>query len=101
MPEEGMTDVHRDRGRGCFAGLRHSLCHGWGAAPAAWMLGHLLGVRPAAPGFSEAEIVENVPAAPAELDGSCPTPFGAIEISRRGGWIVRLRVPEPIGYRMI
>lgn len=100
-PEAGKVDVHRDCGRGCFAGWRHSLCHGWGAAPAAWMLEYLLGARPVAPGFAEAEISENIPSAPEELHGSCPTPFGAIEISRRAGRIVRLRVPEPIRYRVV
>ena len=45
MPVAGKKDVHGDFGAYCYIGFRHSLCHGWSAGPAAWLINHVLGIR--------------------------------------------------------
>ena len=45
MPVAGKKDIHGDFGAYCYVGFRHSLCHGWSAGPAAWCIGHVLGIR--------------------------------------------------------
>ena len=50
---EGAFDIHADSGAYCYVGHRHSFCHGWASGPTAWLSRYVLGVRPAAPGFSE------------------------------------------------
>ena len=40
----GKTDIHKERGSGCFKGFRNSLCHGWASLPGEWLLRNVLGV---------------------------------------------------------
>ncbi len=56
LPVESMRDIHADFGGYCYKGWRHSLCHGWAGGPAAWLSEHVLGVKPASPGFNEVRI---------------------------------------------
>ncbi len=46
MPVKGKKDIHGDYGNYCYIGFRHSLCHGWSAGPAPWLIEHVLGIRP-------------------------------------------------------
>ena len=46
MPVAGKKDIHGDYGAYCYKGFRHSLCHGWSAGPAPFILEHILGIRP-------------------------------------------------------
>jgi len=78
----GKRDIHADFGRYCYQGLRHSLCHGWAGGPTAWLSEHVLGVRPAAPGFAKVRIAPHL----GDLDwakGTFPTPQGVIRVSHR------------------
>ena len=56
LPVPGKTDVHGDYGEFCYSGFRHSLCHGWSAGPAAWCIGHVLGIRPMDVGCKTVEV---------------------------------------------
>ena len=56
MPIAGKKDIHGDFGEFCYSGFRHSLCHGWSGGPAAWCIGHVLGIRPLEPGCRKIEI---------------------------------------------
>jgi hypothetical protein len=81
VPDEKL-DVHADCGDLCFKGLRHSLCHGWSAGPTAWLSRHILGIRPAAPGFKKIYIDPHL----GNLEyakGSFPTPYGNIYVEHK------------------
>ena len=56
LPVAGKKDVHGDYGEFCYPGFRHSLCHGWSAGPASWLVNHVLGIRPIEPGCHKVEI---------------------------------------------
>lgn len=45
IPVSGKKDIHGDFGAYCYVGFRHSLCHGWSAGPAPWLIEHVLGIR--------------------------------------------------------
>ncbi|MCE9590057.1 MAG: hypothetical protein K8S99_05990 [Planctomycetes bacterium] len=56
-----------------------SLCHGWGGAPVPLAMRYLLGVQPAAPGFSTVKITP--PAnLPWTFEATIPTPHGPIRV---------------------
>ena len=56
LPVPGKKDVHGDYGEFCYRGFRHSLCHGWSAGPAAWLIHHVLGIRPLDVGCKRVEV---------------------------------------------
>lgn len=56
VPIPGKKDIHGDFGEFCYLGFRHSLCHGWSGGPAAWCIGHVLGIRPLEPGCRKIEV---------------------------------------------
>ena len=72
-----------ERGNGCLEeywtagpGLG-SRCHAWSATPTYDLSTHVLGIRPAAPGWERIEIVPEL----GDLDwaeGEVPTPFGPV-----------------------
>jgi len=76
----GRCDIHADFGRYCYQGLRHSLCHGWAGGPTAWLSEHVLGVRPAAPGFCQVRIAPHLGDL-AWARGTFPTPHGLIRVA--------------------
>jgi hypothetical protein len=78
----GKHDVHAEYGDHCYIGLRHSLCHGWGAGPAAWLNRHVLGVQALEPGMKTISIkahLDNLSWA----QGTIPSPFGPIHVRHR------------------
>jgi alpha-L-rhamnosidase len=75
----GMKDIHGDSGDHCYKGFRHSLCHGWASGPTAWLSRHVLGIRPAAPGFATVDIRPHL-ADLAWAEGTFPTPHGDIRV---------------------
>ena len=82
FPTEGKTDIHRDFGKYCYTGLRHSLCHGWASGPCPWLSEHVLGFKIGAPGMTKLIIEPNL----ADLEfarGSLPTPFGPVYAEHR------------------
>ncbi|BDI34555.1 hypothetical protein CCAX7_66060 [Capsulimonas corticalis] len=99
LPQPGKHDIHAEYGDFCYKGLRHSLCHGWAAGPTAWLMEHVLGVTPAAPGFAQVSIKPNL----GNLQyarGSVPTPHGLIHVSHTlgidGGVETVLGLPEGV-----
>ncbi|MBD3175535.1 MAG: Bacterial alpha-L-rhamnosidase [Armatimonadia bacterium] len=79
LPKEGMRDIHADFGDWCYKGLRHSLCHGWAAGPTAWLIEHVLGLRPTSPGFATMAVEPHL----GDLDwaeGSIATPRGPVRV---------------------
>ena len=95
---EGKKDIHGDCGAYCYEGFRHSLCHGWASGPTAWLSRRVLGVSPAAPGFTKARIAPVL----GDLDwaeGTYPTPQGPIRVrhERRPDGTLRSWVTAPAG----
>jgi hypothetical protein len=75
----GKKDVHGDYGAHCYTGFRHSLSHGWAGGPTAFLSRHVLGIEPAAPGFSGVRVNPNL----GDLEwaeGTYPTRHGVIEL---------------------
>ncbi|MCH7227136.1 alpha-L-rhamnosidase C-terminal domain-containing protein [Haloferula sp. A504] len=75
----GKRDIHGDFGAHCYVGFRHSFCHGWAGGPTAFLSRHVLGIEPAAPGFTKVRIDPNL----GDLDwaeGTYPTPHGIIKV---------------------
>ncbi len=76
----GKSDLHGDFGRFCYKQYRHSLCHGWASGPAAFLSRRVLGITPAAPGFSRVHIKPDLGGLEF-VHGAYPTPFGPIEVT--------------------
>jgi len=96
----GKKDLHGDFGAHCYIGFRHSLCHGWAGGPAAWLSRHVLGIAPAAPGFSEVFIRPQL----GKLDwaeGSYPTTMGIIRVrhERRADGSIASTIDLPPGVK--
>jgi hypothetical protein len=78
----GKHDVHAEYGDHCYVGLRHSLCHAWGAGPAAWLNRYVLGVEVLEPGMKAISIKAHL----GDLEwaqGTVPSPFGPIHVRHR------------------
>ena len=95
---KGKKCVHADFGEHCYVGLRRSLCHGWAGGPTAFLSEHVLGIAPAAPGFTKVRIEPHL----GNLrwaEGSYPTPRGPIRVrhDRAADGSVRSRVSLPRG----
>ena len=102
LPVKGMEDVHGDRGAYCYVGFRHSLCHGWSAGPAAWLVSRILGVRPVAPGCRTVEVKPDL----AGLDwaeGTFPAPSGdiSVKLRRKTDGTVDVSVTAPDGVEIL
>ena len=102
LPVPGKRDIHADFGDWCYKGLRHSLCHGWAAGPTAWLMEHILGLAPAAPGFAQVTVRPHL----AGLDwarGTFPTPQGLIEVAheRRADGSVQTDLKLPDGVQRV
>jgi hypothetical protein len=94
-PEPGKADLHADFGNYCYKGLRHSLCHGWAAGPAAYLSENLLGITARAPGYRQVSIVSK----PCDLEfaaGEFPTPQGVIRVRQRRNHPVEIELPPGI-----
>ncbi len=101
MPQEGKTDIHLTCGRGCFQGLRNSLCHGWGASPVAWLMENIAGITPVGDGYQDGvRIAPNL----CDLDFltvTCPTPKGNITLLAQKGKKTQLTVPQGMPYTLV
>ncbi len=75
----GKADLHGDFGAHCYAGFRHSLCHGWAGGPTAWLSKNVLGITPTAPGFAKVRIAPHLGRLE-WAEGSYPTPKGPIRV---------------------
>lgn len=79
LPVPGKKDIHGDFGDFCYVGFRHSLCHGWSSGPSAWLIEHVLGVKPIEPGCTALEIKPFLGTL-AWAEGDFPTPHGIVHI---------------------
>lgn len=98
MLKPGDYDIHGDNGRFCYTGLRHSLCHGWSAGPAAFLAEDVLGVQIQEAGCKSMKITPNLGTLN-WVKGSYPTPYGAVtvEAERKGDSIkTKIDVPKEI-----
>ncbi len=86
LPAPGEYDIHGDNGRYCYTGLRHSLCHGWSAGPAAYLANQVLGIRILAPGCKKLAVRPDLGDL-AWAEGSYPTPYGTVHVraEKQGG----------------
>jgi hypothetical protein len=75
----GKKDIHGDFGAYCYENFRHSLCHGWASGPTAWMSQTVLGISPAAPGFTKVRIEPQLGSLK-WAEGTFPTPLGIIRV---------------------
>jgi hypothetical protein len=81
--------------------LSRSHCHAWSAAPGYFLGAYVLGVRPAAPGFSRV-VVDPVPSGLSWARGCVPTPHGDLYVSwRMKDGEIDLDVREPKGVKVI
>lgn len=86
----GEYDIHGDNGRFCYTGLRHSLCHGWSAGPAAFLPERVLGIEILEPGCKKIAVKPEL----GNLNwakGTYPTPYGivSVEVEKRENTIVK------------
>ena len=80
MQNNGEYDIHAENGRFCYAGLRHSLCHGWSAGPVAFLADTVLGIEILEAGCRKVAVKPQL----GSLEwakGSYPTPYGDITVS--------------------
>jgi len=75
----GEYDIHGDNGRFCYQGMRHSLCHGWSAGPAAFLPERVLGIQILEPGCKKLSVKPKL----GDLTwarGTYPTPYGLVVV---------------------
>ncbi|MBN2506134.1 MAG: alpha-L-rhamnosidase [Verrucomicrobia bacterium] len=97
----GKKDIHGDFGAYCYAGFRHSLCHGWASGPTAWLSQHVLGVKPVEPGCRRVRVAPQL----GDLqwaEGAYPTPRGPIRVrhERRADGTVASTLEAPPGIQV-
>ncbi len=92
----GKKCIHADFGDWCYVGLRHSLCHGWGAGPTAWLSEHVLGIRPLAPGCTKL-LVDPHLGDLQRASGTFPAPQGVVHVShtRDGTGAIHTEIDAP------
>ena len=72
-------NIHRDYGKFCYKGVRHSLCHGWAAGVYAFLTKTVLGIRATEAGYKKIEIKPNLIGLQ-WAEGCVPTPYGEIYV---------------------
>lgn len=77
---EGKEDIHGDRGAFCYAGFRHSLCHGWASGPVPFLTRYILGVRRGEPG-GKSLVLQPQLGDLTWVRGSVPTAQGVVHVS--------------------
>ena len=82
-----------------YGGYETSLCHGWSAGPAVWLHTAVLGVQPAAIGWTRVSFNPNL----GDLTwakGTIPTPYGPIRVSllkeADGSQVAEISAPKEI-----
>jgi alpha-L-rhamnosidase len=102
LPIAGKKDLHGDFGAHCYVGFRHSFCHGWAGGPTAWLSKNVLGIAPAAPGFSKVRITPNLGHLK-WVEGTFPTPKGPISVrhERRPDGSVDSKILLPEGIEQV
>ena len=102
LPVAGREDVHGDRGEFCYPGFRNSLCHGWGAGPAAWCINRVLGIRPLDVGCRTVEVKPALGDL-AWAEGAMALPDGKavrVRAERRADGSLDVKVDAPDGVKV-
>lgn len=98
LPAEHGYDIHGDNGRFCYQGMRHSLCHGWSAGPAAFLAERVLGIEILEAGCKKIKIKPNL----GDLQwakGTYPTPYGLITVEvkkENGKQVISVDAPKEV-----
>lgn len=102
VPAAGKKDLHGDFGAHCYVGFRHSFCHGWAGGPTAWLSKNVLGISPAAPGFTKVRIQPDLGHLK-WVEGTFPTPMGPISVrhERRPDGSVDSKINLPAGIEQV
>lgn len=103
LPVAGREDVHGDRGEFCYPGFRNSLCHGWGAGPAAWCINRVLGIRPLDVGCRTVEVKPALGDL-AWAEGAMALPDGKavrVRAERRADGSLDVKVDAPDGVKVV
>ncbi len=79
MPIDGKVDIHGDKGKFCYKGFRHSLCHGWSSGVVAYLIETVLGAKPVGVGRKCFKIEPHLSCLKV-VEGNVPTPYGSIYI---------------------
>ena len=101
LPVAGQKDIHGDYGDFCYQGFRHSLCHGWSAGPAAWLIRHVLGARTVGVGGTEVAVKPFL--GPLDwAEGSLATAKGPVKIrvEKKSDGSLAVSVDAPPGVRV-
>ena len=103
LPVSGKKDIHGDYGEFCYPGFRHSLCHGWSSGPAAWLIGHVLGIRPLEAGCRTVQVRPSL----GDLDwaeGAMALPCGEavrVRVEKDAAGALKVDVCAPQGVRLV
>lgn len=99
LPEDGKVDVHGTYGDYCYAGYRHSFCHGWASGATPWLSENVLGIQVMEAGCKKVKIEPHL----GDLEwaeGAYPTPYGIIRVEHRkmkdGSIDTRIDAPKEI-----
>lgn len=94
----GKKDLHGEFGAYCYAGFRHSLCHGWASGPTAWLSEHVLGVKPLEPGSRRILVAPHLGRL-AWAEGTYPTPLGPVKVrhERQADGSIKSTIQSPTG----
>lgn len=98
LPNAGEYDIHGDNGRFCYQGMRHSLCHGWSAGPAAFLAERVLGIQILEAGCKKL-LVKPELGNLSWVKGIYPTPYGMVHVNAfrsNGEVLVRIAAPPEI-----
>lgn len=79
FPKEGEIDIHGTKGKYCYKGFRHSLCHGWASGPVSWLSQYVLGIKILEPGCRKLEIKPDLGSLQ-WAEGVYPTPLGDVSV---------------------
>ncbi len=79
MPDPA-GDTHKNLWTDAYGEYRISLCHGWAAGPATFLLEQILGAQPAAPGWKKLQVAPH-PGDLTQANGSVPTPMGDVKLA--------------------
>lgn len=99
FPKEGEIDVHGTKGKFCYKGFRHSLCHGWASGPVSWLSRYVLGIKILEPGCRKLEIKPDLGSLQ-WAEGVYPTPLGDVYVKvkkdEKGKCVWEVQAPEGV-----
>jgi hypothetical protein len=91
----GLKDLHADFGDHCYQGLRHSLCHGWGCGPMAYLSERVLGVKFLSPGGTIIKVIPELGGLE-YVHGKYPCAGGVVEVTADRSGKVDIAAPAGV-----